>query len=72
MKTLLVPWAIAENLWHHLRRLGLSENDECHPALGNIKQALEALVQQRLHTYNFQIGWTSLNSGFVLKNSSSK
>lgn len=36
-----------ENLWHHLRRLGLSENDECHPALGNIKQALEALVQQR-------------------------
>ncbi|KAG5563084.1 hypothetical protein RHGRI_005732 [Rhododendron griersonianum] len=36
-----------ENLWHHLRRLGLSENDEGHPALGNIKQALEALVQQR-------------------------
>ncbi|XP_058221667.1 uncharacterized protein LOC131331769 isoform X2 [Rhododendron vialii] len=36
-----------ENLWHHLRRLGLSENDEGHPTLGNIKQALEGLVQQR-------------------------
>ncbi|KAF8411446.1 hypothetical protein HHK36_003997 [Tetracentron sinense] len=36
-----------ESLWHHLRRLGLSETDESHPVLGNIKQALEALVQQR-------------------------
>ncbi|XP_059633900.1 uncharacterized protein LOC132276485 [Cornus florida] len=36
-----------ESLWHHLRRLGLSETDENHPALGNIKQALEALVLQR-------------------------
>ncbi|XP_015867755.3 uncharacterized protein LOC107405241 [Ziziphus jujuba] len=36
-----------ENLWHHLRRMGLVETDENHPVLGNIKQALEALVQQR-------------------------
>ncbi|XP_057955127.1 uncharacterized protein LOC131149076 [Malania oleifera] len=36
-----------ENLWHHLRRIGLSESDDSHPVLGNIKQALEALVQQR-------------------------
>lgn len=36
-----------ENLWHHLRRTGLNENDESHPELGNVKQALEALVQQR-------------------------
>ncbi|KAL6965072.1 hypothetical protein U1Q18_036130 [Sarracenia purpurea var. burkii] len=36
-----------ESLWHHLRRLGLSERDESHPILGNVKQALEALVQQR-------------------------
>jgi hypothetical protein len=28
--------------------MGLFENDESHPALGNIKQALETLVQQRL------------------------
>ncbi|XP_068643668.1 uncharacterized protein [Aristolochia californica] len=36
-----------EDLWHHLRRLGLNENDEKHPIFGNIKQAVEALVQQR-------------------------
>ncbi|KAJ8647905.1 hypothetical protein MRB53_000928 [Persea americana] len=36
-----------ENLWHHLRRLGLNENDESHPLFGNTKQALETLVQQR-------------------------
>ncbi|XAR63229.1 hypothetical protein NMG60_11023098 [Bertholletia excelsa] len=36
-----------ETLWHHLRRLGLIETDENHPVLGNIKQDLEALVQQR-------------------------
>ncbi|XP_059651593.1 uncharacterized protein LOC132299142 [Cornus florida] len=36
-----------ENLWHNLSRLGLYESDENHPVLGNIKQALEALVQQR-------------------------
>ncbi|XP_059459717.1 uncharacterized protein LOC132189152 isoform X2 [Corylus avellana] len=36
-----------ENLWHHLRRMGLSDSDEIHPVLGNVKQALETLVQQR-------------------------
>ncbi|XP_074263043.1 uncharacterized protein LOC141585875 [Silene latifolia] len=36
-----------ENLWHHLRRLGLKETDENHPALGNVKLLLETLVQQR-------------------------
>ncbi|KAK7845394.1 melanoma-associated antigen d4 [Quercus suber] len=36
-----------ENLWHHLRRMGFSDSDEIHPVLGNVKQALEALVQQR-------------------------
>ena len=38
----------SEDLWHQLKRLGLKENDENHPALGNNKQALELLVQQRL------------------------
>ncbi|OAY23290.1 melanoma-associated antigen 1 isoform X1 [Manihot esculenta] len=36
-----------EQLWHHLRRMGLHETDESNPVLGNIKQALEMLVQQR-------------------------
>ncbi|KAG6437809.1 hypothetical protein SASPL_102739 [Salvia splendens] len=36
-----------ENLWHHLKRLGLHENEENHPKFSNTKQALEALVQQR-------------------------
>ncbi|KAL6179923.1 hypothetical protein ACLB2K_046594 [Fragaria x ananassa] len=36
-----------ENLWQHLRRIGLDEANESHPVLGNTKQALEALVQQR-------------------------
>ncbi|KAG9449607.1 hypothetical protein H6P81_009572 [Aristolochia fimbriata] len=36
-----------EDLWHHLRRLGLNENDDKHPVFGNIKQAVETLVQQR-------------------------
>ncbi|KAF6141585.1 hypothetical protein GIB67_023757 [Kingdonia uniflora] len=36
-----------ETLWHHLRRLGLHETDESHPVLGNLKQTLGALVQQR-------------------------
>ncbi|XP_055808652.1 uncharacterized protein LOC129877195 isoform X1 [Solanum dulcamara] len=36
-----------ENLWPHLRRLGLSETDESHPVHGNLKLALEAIVQQR-------------------------
>ncbi|CAA7018719.1 unnamed protein product [Microthlaspi erraticum] len=36
-----------ETLWHHLRRMGLNENDEHNPVFGNNKQALETLVQQR-------------------------
>ncbi|RCV29157.1 hypothetical protein SETIT_5G461500v2 [Setaria italica] len=37
-----------EDLWHQLKRLGLkNDNDEKHPALGNNKQALELLAQQR-------------------------
>ncbi|GAV63576.1 MAGE domain-containing protein [Cephalotus follicularis] len=36
-----------ENLWHHLRRLGLSETEEGHPVFGDVKQTLETLVQQR-------------------------
>ncbi|CAM9000879.1 unnamed protein product [Rhodiola kirilowii] len=36
-----------EELWKHLVRLGLRETDESHPVLGNVKLALEALVQQR-------------------------
>lgn len=28
--------------------MGLSDSDEIHPVLGNVKQALETLVQQRL------------------------
>uniref|UniRef100_A0A2C9U1D8 MAGE domain-containing protein n=1 Tax=Manihot esculenta TaxID=3983 RepID=A0A2C9U1D8_MANES len=36
-----------KQLWHHLRRMGLHETDESNPVLGNIKQALEMLVQQR-------------------------
>ncbi|TYI43153.1 hypothetical protein ES332_A01G149400v1 [Gossypium tomentosum] len=36
-----------DNLWHHLKRMGLHETDENHPVLGNVKQVLETLVQQR-------------------------
>ncbi|CAN6203023.1 unnamed protein product [Urochloa humidicola] len=36
-----------EDLWRQLKRLGLNENDENHSVLGNNKQALELLVQQR-------------------------
>ncbi|KAK6140988.1 hypothetical protein DH2020_025268 [Rehmannia glutinosa] len=36
-----------ENLWHHLKRLGLHENEENHPNFANTKLALEALVHQR-------------------------
>ncbi|XVF39523.1 hypothetical protein PTKIN_Ptkin01aG0041400 [Pterospermum kingtungense] len=36
-----------ENLWHHLKRMGLYETDVNHPVLGNVKQVLETLVQQR-------------------------
>ncbi|KAM0852195.1 hypothetical protein ACQ4PT_051913 [Festuca glaucescens] len=38
---------VSEDLWHQLKRLGLNETDENHPLLGNNKQALELLVQQR-------------------------
>ncbi|XP_066398541.1 uncharacterized protein [Miscanthus floridulus] len=36
-----------EDLWHQLKRLGLNENDETHPVLGNNEQTLKHLVQQR-------------------------
>ncbi|KAL0339309.1 UNVERIFIED_CONTAM: hypothetical protein Sangu_1453000 [Sesamum angustifolium] len=36
-----------EGLWHHLRRLGLHENEENHPDFANTKLALEAVVQKR-------------------------
>lgn len=36
-----------ENLWHHLKRMGLHETDENHPVLGNVKQVVETLVHQR-------------------------
>ncbi|KAK7272721.1 hypothetical protein RJT34_29517 [Clitoria ternatea] len=36
-----------ENLWSQMRRIGLGENEDNHPVLGNVKQALELLVQQR-------------------------
>ncbi|KAG8503220.1 hypothetical protein CXB51_001072 [Gossypium anomalum] len=40
-------YSCADNLWHHLKRMGLHETDENHPVLGNVKQVLETLVQQR-------------------------
>ncbi|KAJ0590705.1 putative MAGE domain, melanoma-associated antigen, MAGE domain, winged helix WH1 [Helianthus annuus] len=36
-----------ESLWHHLARLGLSQDDERNADFGSTKQALETLVQQR-------------------------
>ncbi|XP_020238509.1 melanoma-associated antigen 2 isoform X2 [Cajanus cajan] len=36
-----------ESLWSQMRRMGLGENEASHPVLGNVKQALELLVQQR-------------------------
>ena len=39
---------VSEDLWRQLKRLGLNETDENPPVLGNNKQALELLVQQRL------------------------
>ncbi|KAK6940161.1 MAGE homology domain [Dillenia turbinata] len=42
--------SIAEALWHHLRRMGISEENDDHPVLGNLKHALEALVNQRYLT----------------------
>ncbi|MBA0823415.1 hypothetical protein Goarm_020149, partial [Gossypium armourianum] len=31
-------YSCADNLWHHLKRMGLHETDENHPVLGNVKQ----------------------------------
>ncbi|KAL8192448.1 hypothetical protein R6Q57_027633 [Mikania cordata] len=36
-----------ESLWHHLGRLGLSQDDERNTDFGSTKQAVETLVQQR-------------------------
>ncbi|XP_031479048.1 uncharacterized protein LOC116249883 isoform X2 [Nymphaea colorata] len=36
-----------DNLWHHLRRLGLSENAQNILPFGNVKETLEMLLQQR-------------------------
>ncbi|GMH05127.1 hypothetical protein Nepgr_006967 [Nepenthes gracilis] len=36
-----------DDLWHHLKRMGLHQTDENHPVLGNVKLSLEAQVQQR-------------------------
>ncbi|KAJ1702600.1 hypothetical protein LUZ63_002379 [Rhynchospora breviuscula] len=36
-----------ENIWHQLKKLGLSESDEKNPIFGNCKQTLDMLVQQR-------------------------
>ncbi|XP_058723517.1 uncharacterized protein LOC131595236 [Vicia villosa] len=36
-----------ESLWSQLNRMSLSDSEANHPVLGNIKQALELLVQQR-------------------------
>lgn len=48
MIELAVVKIFVENLWHHLKGLGLRDSDENHPDFGNMKQALETLVQQRL------------------------
>ena len=51
---------MADGLWHHMRRMGLYENEANHPVLGNIKQALEALVQQRLEQLFDKCGFNML------------
>ena len=56
--------SIADGLWHHMRRMGLYENEENHPVLGNIKQALEALVQQRLDQFD-QVDFIFIMSSFT-------
>ncbi|KAG4963118.1 hypothetical protein JHK82_039787 [Glycine max] len=38
---------LPENLWSQMRRMGLGETEASHLVLGNVKQALELLVQQR-------------------------
>ncbi|XP_026452608.1 uncharacterized protein LOC113353115 isoform X2 [Papaver somniferum] len=40
-------YVLIKNLWQHLKRLGLFETDQMHPVLGDVKQALESLVQRR-------------------------
>ncbi|XP_009334328.2 uncharacterized protein LOC103927160 isoform X2 [Pyrus x bretschneideri] len=40
-------YIITKDFWRNLRRMGLDESNENHPVLGNIKQALDTLVQQR-------------------------
>ncbi|KAJ4839463.1 hypothetical protein Tsubulata_022966 [Turnera subulata] len=55
-----------ENLWHHLNRMGLDESDGSHPVLGNIKQALEALVQQRYLQKNKVNGPEGMTSVYEL------
>ncbi|KAE8704426.1 RNA-binding protein 40-like [Hibiscus syriacus] len=42
-----MSFKILENLWHHLKRMGLHGTDGNHPILGNVKQSLDMLVQQR-------------------------
>ncbi|XP_011626532.1 MAGE-like protein 2 isoform X1 [Amborella trichopoda] len=36
-----------ENLWQHMRKLGLDGSEEHHPIFGNVSSALDTLVQQR-------------------------
>ncbi|WJX23472.1 hypothetical protein P8452_12677 [Trifolium repens] len=36
-----------ESLWSQLNRMSLSDTEAKHPVLGNVKEALELLVQQR-------------------------
>ncbi|KAI5647424.1 hypothetical protein M9H77_33429 [Catharanthus roseus] len=65
-----------ENLWHHLRRLGLTETEESHPTFGNIKLALEAIVQQRYlqkekvsgpegYTVNYELAERALDGAVI-------
>ncbi|GKA41581.1 melanoma-associated antigen 8 isoform X1 [Tanacetum coccineum] len=39
--------AALKTLWHHLGRLGMSQDDERHTDFASTKQAVETLVQQR-------------------------
>ncbi|KAI5414726.1 hypothetical protein KIW84_040264 [Lathyrus oleraceus] len=44
-----------ESLWSQLNRMSLNDNEANHHVLGNIKQALELLVQQRLSSARISI-----------------